>query len=115
MIRIDKIKITIAAVKKEEIIRRLALFALLPQLSTLTLEQAKWLVYGVYFLKDGSFSFNYLKNIAVPDVIVEALIALFEEGEFMNNENGEDSPRIQAAIRLSRAAMENPKSTDYLW
>lgn len=110
MIRIDNLKITVDAVKKEETIRRLALFALLPQLSTLTLKQAKWLVYGVYFLGEhGSFGFDYLKNIDLPDVIVEALIALFEEGEFMNNENGESCPRIQAAIRLSRVAIENPE------
>lgn len=45
-------------------------------------------------------------SISLPDVLVEALVALLEEDDFLYNDIPETS-RMRAAKRLARAAMEN--------
>jgi len=99
-------------VDTEECVRVNALLALLPQLSLLSPAQAKWFVYAVMHFEN-----QYHENLErhdctylsaqLPTVIVEALISLFHEGDFIdNNDMPGNNVRIAAAIRLGDAAQE---------
>jgi hypothetical protein len=95
-----------AAVRSEENVRLHALSALLPQLTELTLPQAKWLVYALLFTDDENGR-NCLE-MTLPPVMVQALVCLFQEQEYLYNSNGAISVRMAAAARLGRCAIEDP-------
>ena len=99
-------------VDTEECVRVNALLALLPQLSLLSPAQAKWFVYAVMHFEN-QYHENLERNdctylsAQLPTVIVEALISLFHEGDFIdNNDMPGNNVRIAAAIRLGDAAQE---------
>jgi hypothetical protein len=94
-------------VAREERIRLNALYALLPQLSLLSLAQAKWFVYATIHSDHDSDDKDCL-DIQLPPVVFEALICLFQEKSFLYNDDIESSIRSIAAHRLGNAAQECP-------
>lgn len=101
----------------DEVYRIAALYALLPQLDSLSPAQAKWLVYATMAAPrcyrnpcvPEADSFPDLWAVALPANIFAAFEELFLEGDFLDNE-GPETLRLAAAERISRAGVESPEA-----
>ena len=99
----------------DEMFRLASMYALLPQLDSLSTAQAKWLVYASMAAPrccrnpcaPEFGSFPDLWAVALPANIFAALEELFLEGDFLENE-GAETLRLAAAERMSRAGIESP-------